>query len=101
MELEERGDVTEQIKATDIGLKYDGNKIKELKDSQNSFTWVSALFKKNDSEMSQIVTYDEELLNKCFNKLSCFNSSNIIKPQNASFKYTDDGYEIVDEVNGN
>ena len=101
LELEERGDVTEQIKAADIGLKYDDSKIKELKDSQNAFSWVVALFKKNDSEISQIVTYDEELLNKSFNKLSCFNSSNIIKPENASFKYTDDGYVIQDEVNGN
>jgi nitrogen regulatory protein PII len=100
LELEERGDVTEQIKAVDIGLKYDGNKIKELKDSQNASSWVAALFKKNDSEISQIVTYDEELLNKSFNKLSCLNSSNIIKPENASFKYTDDGYVIEDEVNG-
>ena len=47
------------------------------------------------------MTYDEELLNKSFNKLSCFNSSNIIKPQNASFEYAEDGYKIVDEVKGN
>jgi len=100
LDLEERGDITEQIKATDIGLKYDGDKIMELKDNQNPFAWVSALFKKNDSDMSQVVTYDEELLNKCFNELSCFNSNNISKPQNASFKYTSDDYEIVDEVPG-
>ena len=101
LELQERGDKTEQIKAIDIGLKYDGDKIKELKDNQNNITWISALFKKKDPVMSQIVTYDEEMLNKCFNNLSCFDSSNIIKPKNASFKYAEDGYEIVDEVNGN
>lgn len=101
LKLEERGDVTEQIKATDIGLKYDADKIKELKDNQNTSIWISALFKKKDPLMSQIVTYDEELLNKCFDNLSCFNSSNIIKPQNASLKYTEDGYEIIDEVYGN
>ena len=48
LELEERGDITEQIKATDIGLKYDGDKIKELKESQNSVPWVVALFKKKE-----------------------------------------------------
>lgn len=101
LELDERGDITEQIKSSDIGLQYDGNKIKELKDNQNNINWVSAIFKKKDPVMSQIVTYDEKLLKKCFDNLSCFNSSNAIKPQNASFKYTDDGYEIVDEVKGN
>src|SRR5471030_2870017 len=39
LDLEERGDITEQIKAADIGLKYDGDKIMELKDNQNPFAW--------------------------------------------------------------
>ncbi|AWK49632.1 peptidoglycan-binding protein [Clostridium beijerinckii] len=101
LELEERGDTTEQIKASDIGLKYDGDKIKELKESQNSFTWISALFNKNNSEMSQVLTYDEELLNQCFDNLSCLNSSEIINPKNASLKYTENGYEIINEIDGN
>ena len=101
LELEERQDIKEQIKAIDIGLKYDGNKIKELKDEQNSISWVSELFKKKDPVMSQVVTYDEELLNKSVDKLSCFDTSNKIEPQNASFNYAEDGYEIVDEVKGN
>ena len=101
LELEERGDITEQIKASDIGLKYDGDKIKELKESQNSSTWISALFNKNNSEMSQVLTYDEELLKQCFNNLSCLNSSEIINPKNASLKYTEDGYEIINEIDGN
>ena len=101
LELEERGDVKEQIKATDIGLKYDSNKIKQLKESQNASSWMVALFQKNDTEMSQIVNYDEELLKKYFNKLSCLDSSNTIKPQDASMEYAEDGYKIVDEVKGN
>lgn len=101
LELEERGDITEQIKASDIGLKYDGDKIKEFKESQNSSTWISALFNKNNSEMSQVLTYDEELLKQSFNNLSCLNSSEIINPKDASLKYTGDGYEIVDEIDGN
>lgn len=31
LELQEKGDEKEQIKGTDIGLKYDNEKIKELK----------------------------------------------------------------------
>lgn len=101
LELEERGDITEQIKSTDIGLKYEGDKIKQLKDDQNTISWVSVLFKKKESVMAQVVSYDEELLNKSFDNLSCFDISNKIEPKNASFNYTEDGYEIVDEVKGN
>lgn len=100
LELEERGDKTEQISANDIGLKYNSDKIKELKDNQNPFAWISTLFKKDDPEISQIVDFDEELLDKSLDKLSCFDKSNIVEPQNASFAYKDVSYEIIDEVNG-
>jgi len=33
-----------------------------LKDSQNSFTWIYALFNPKTSEISGLVTYDEKLL---------------------------------------
>ena len=92
----------EQIKATDIGLKYNAkDKIQVLKDSQNSFTWIHALFNPKASEIYDIVTYDEKLLKERFDKLSCFDSKKVIEPQNASFKYSDTGYVILNEVMGN
>ncbi|MBU3218075.1 L,D-transpeptidase/peptidoglycan binding protein [Clostridium estertheticum] len=100
--LKERNGVKEQIKATDIGFKYNANgKIQTLKDSQNSFMWIFSLFNSKDSELSGLVTYDEKLLKECFDKLSCFDNKSVIEPQNASFKYSDNGYTIVNEVNGN
>ena len=102
LELQERGNIKEQIRASDIGLEYNSEgKIEELKDKQNPFAWIIAIFDKNDSNVSEVVTYDEELLKECVDKLSCFDSSNIIEPQNPSFQYTDDGYMIVDEIYGN
>lgn len=102
LELEERGNVKEQIKAADIGLKYDGKgKSQSLKDEQNSSIWISSLFKSKESKMSKAVTYDEKLLKEQYDKLSCFNSNNIIQPKNASFTYSDSGYQVVKEVNGN
>ena len=101
LSLDERGNKTEEIKAADIGLKYDSSKIKELKDNQNPFTWISTLLKKNDSDIYQIVSYDDELLNKAIDKLNCVNNSEIEKPQNASFTYVDGSYQIVNEVLGN
>ena len=100
--LQERNGVKEQIKASDIDLKYNAKgKIQVLKDSQNSFMWISELAKPKASEIYGMVTYDEKLLKEHFNKLSCIDSKKIIEPQNANFKYSDNGYVIVKEVMGN
>jgi len=102
LELKERNGVKEQIKAVDIGLKYNAEgKIQVLKDSQNSFMWIHGLFNEKSSEINGMVTYDEKLLKEHFDELSCFDSKNLIEPQNASFKYLDTGYVIVNEVMGN
>lgn len=101
LSLKERGGKTEQIKAVDIGMKYDSDKeVGALKDRQNGFKWISAFFSKEDNAITLKLTYDKELLKKQFDKLSCFDSKNVIEPKNASIKYNDNGYVIVDEVNG-
>jgi len=102
LELKERGGVKEQIKAIDIGLKYNAKgKIQVLKDNQNSHSWIFALFNSKASEISGLYTYNEKLLKEHFNKLASLDSKKIIEPKNPSFKYSDNGYVIVEEVNGN
>ena len=102
LELKERGNTKEQIRASDIGLEYNSDdKVKELKDKQNPFEWIIALFNKKNSNIADVVTYDEGKLKECLDKLSCLDSSNIIEPQNPSFQYTDNGYIVLDEVCGN
>lgn len=102
LELKERGDNKEEIKGTDIGLKYNNNeKVQELKDAQNPFEWAIALFYKRDSKITDVVTYDENSLEESLDELTCFDSNNIMEPQNPSFKYINNGYTIVDEVYGN
>ncbi|MBW9173984.1 L,D-transpeptidase/peptidoglycan binding protein [Clostridium estertheticum] len=102
LELKERGGVNEQIKATDIRLKYNSNgKIQMLKDNKNSFGWFYEIFNKKNYEISGLVTYDEKLLKTHFDKLSAFDSNKIIEPQNANFKYSANSYVIVKEVMGN
>ena len=92
----------EQIKSSDIDLKYNAkSKIQALKDSQNSFTWINALFNPKASEIYGVVSYDQKLLKEQFDKLSCFNIKKLVEPQNASFKYLDGGYVIENEVMGN
>ncbi|ERI93759.1 ErfK/YbiS/YcfS/YnhG [Clostridiales bacterium oral taxon 876 str. F0540] len=101
LELKERGNKQEQIKAEDIGLKYSSEeKIKELKDSQKPIKWISAFFNKKNNEINLGIIFDKDMLQKKIDKLSCFQNSNIIEPKNASLKYTDNSYVIVDEVLG-
>lgn len=102
LNLKERGGKSEQIRAVDIGLKYNsGGQYKNFKDRQNPFKWILALFNTEDSKMTDGVSYDTKLLKERVEKLSCFNSSNITEPKNPSFKYTDKGYVIENEINGN
>lgn len=100
--LKERGGKNEQITADEIDLRYDsGGEFEDSKEEQDPFQWVSACFNTEDSEIVEEVKFDMKLLQEKVDKLSCFDSRNIIEPKNPSFKYTKNGYEIVDEVNGN
>ena len=74
--LEELGGVKEKISGSDIGLKY-------------------------NSETSKGITYDDGLLQKQINKLSCLDSSKVFKSQNATLFYQNGGYVISREVYGN
>lgn len=100
--LEEKGNIIEEISGDDICLEYNSNgKVKELKDKQNPFAWVRGIFDKKDFEVENVVTYDEKMLKEVFEKLNCFDSSNIEEPQNPRFEYTDNGYIVTEEINGN
>lgn len=102
LELEGRDGTKEQIQGKDIDLKYNlDTKIKELKDTQNGFEWIYKILMPKDFKISDVVTYDKELLEKQFDNLSYFDTTNIIEPKNPNFEYTDNGYVIVEEVYGN
>ncbi len=102
LNLKERDGKSEQIRGSDIGIKYNsGGEYKSFKDKQNPFNWVLAAFNSEDSKMTDELSYDTKLLKERVDKLSCFQTNNIIEPKNPSFKYTDKGYIIVNEVNGN
>ncbi|EKQ55525.1 MULTISPECIES: L,D-transpeptidase family protein [unclassified Clostridium] len=102
LDLEGRDNMNEQIKGSEIELKYNlGTKIKELKDSQNPLGWFLVIFKPQKYKVSEIVSYNEKLLKDRFDKFSYFDKKKIVEPQNPSLKYTDNGYSIIDEVYGN
>jgi L,D-transpeptidase catalytic domain/Putative peptidoglycan binding domain len=100
--LELRDGIKEEIRAVDIGLKYNAHdKVKEIKDNQNPYKWIYGLFNKTDSQLSKITSYDEKLLKEHLDKLSFFDTNKIIEPKNPSFQYTNKGYEIIKQVDGN
>ncbi|MGL4569512.1 MAG: peptidoglycan binding domain-containing protein [Clostridium sp.] len=102
LELVGRDNVNSKITASDINLKYNPNgKIEGLKDSQNPFGWISSIFKKYTYEAPGVISYNKEKLEEYFNSLPYFDKDTLVKPKNASFKYTTSGYEIVPEVYGN
>jgi hypothetical protein len=104
LNIKGRGGINEQIAGEEIGLKYDVNgEFKGFKDKQNPYKWISAVFNTKDSKMTAGIKYDKNLLKEQVDMLSFFDSSKLIEPENASYKYTDtdNGYVIVDEVIGN
>lgn len=74
--LEERGGIIEEIHGSDIGLNY-------------------------SEDNPKVISYDENLLNQCLNKLSCFDNNKIIQPQNAKLEYNNNSYVLTKEIYGN
>lgn len=102
LELDERGNVKEQIKGSDIGLKYkvEGG-IQSLKQEQNKSSWFISLFNHKALNNENVFICDENLFKASFAKLSCTDSKKIIEPKNASLSYSENKYKIVKEVIGN
>jgi lipoprotein-anchoring transpeptidase ErfK/SrfK len=100
--LKERGGKTEQINAGDIGLKYSSDKeFINIKNRQNPYKWISGCLKSKDAKFTIDYDFNKNLLKEGIDKLSCFDSSKVIEPQNPSFKYVGNSFNIIDEVLGN
>lgn len=101
LKLKKQENKSEQIKASDMGLKYDlDEELEKFKDSQNPFKWISAFFTAKNSKITIEPSYDKKLLKEALDRLDCFDSRNIIEPKNPSFKYVNNNYVIVDEILG-
>lgn len=100
LQLIER-DGIEEITGEDIGLNYsEKNSISKVYDMQSSFKWINGLLKKQKYYIEDLFTYNKENLENKINGLNCLNKS-IIEPKNASFKYLNGSYEMIEEVYGN
>lgn len=92
---------TEQIKASEIDLKYDA--YEEPKSTTGKIRFRrAAQYTYTDASGATIgISFDENLLREAIDKLPFFHYDNIIESKNAGFKYTEEGYVIIDEVYGN
>ncbi|MEG2288756.1 MAG: peptidoglycan binding domain-containing protein [Clostridium sp.] len=102
LELRLRDGNKDIINGSDIGFKFNlTDEVKTLKDGQNPFGWAYGIFNNQKFKLTNKVKYDEELLRKSFEGLACFESKNIVQPENAKLEYINNEYVILDEVKGN
>jgi lipoprotein-anchoring transpeptidase ErfK/SrfK len=102
LSIKERSGKIEQIKGNDINLRYcSDDEFYKFKERQKSFRWFFELFSQKNSKTTVGQLWDEKLLKKRIDGLSCFDDRNIIEPKNPSFQYLGSSYIILDEAPGN
>lgn len=102
LNIKERNGKIETIKAQDINEKYTSiNNYQKFKNEQSPYNWIIGIFNKKNSQMTDEISYDSNLLKEKIDKLSCVSGSSVIEPKNPSFKYTSKGYVVMSEIMGN
>lgn len=102
LELRERQGQLELIKGSDIELVYQMSKgITEAKENQNPWSWPWHIFEATHLEVTKEISYNPQLLQDKVNTLTCLTDQYIRKPVDASIKYIDGSYQIVEGDKGN
>ncbi len=102
--IEERDNVTETIKGSDISLAAEFNgEVEEILSKQSAFGWIIGAFKKSEIECDTVVSYDREAFSNALVALNAMNEDYITDPVNATVSeyVKGEGYSIVPEVYGN
>lgn len=101
LQLIERNGEIEDIIGEDIGMQYnEKSSSSNIYYRKNSFKWIISLFKDQKYYVDDLYIYSKDNLDNKINELNCLNKG-IIEPQNVSFKYSNDSYEVIEEVYGN
>ena len=100
--IEGRNNATEEIVGADIDVSYDFSEdINEILNNQNEFMWIKSIFKKNENNITDGISYDEIKLKQVIGNLECIDESIIQPPVNAYIIYSEGEYEIMKEDKGN
>lgn len=104
LEIIGKDGVTDTISADDIGLSflYD-EAIREVREKENPFLWITAFFKGYDFELHNVVKFDEALFDEVVDNLVFYEPENIKKAKNAYIGDYDEnagGFAIIAEETG-
>lgn len=100
--LQERNGEDETISGSDIDMntEFDGAIEKVLR-QQNGFAWPMILFKPASYTIDTMIVYDESKLTKLVDELKCMDETKWTESADAAIgAYTEDGYEVIDEIYG-
>lgn len=96
-----RNNGQESITAAQAGLAYiPDDSVKNLLLEQDRYKWFLAFNQKQKYEMTVRTTYDKEKTNEAVVSLKCMQGQNTVQPADAYIQETENGYEIVPEVEG-
>ena len=94
--------LSDVISGEDIGLEYNlDNRLEEIKRLQNPLVWFLGIFNYSKYYIEDCVKFDEAKLNEKINSLQVVDENNMVKPKNATFKYENNKYTIINEDDGN
>ncbi len=102
--LEERNDLTEQIKGSDFDMVYVLNgDLRDVKGNQNGFLWPYCIFADSEETVPSSIEFDAGKFDDVLNGLTGMQKDYMKKPVNAKISvYLPErkAYEIVPEDNG-
>ncbi len=92
---------TQVIRGLDGDIKISfAEGFTKIKKKQNPFLWLFYGFNAYQYEINTDVTYDKDKLDAFILALSCLEEENIVQPENATLKFEEDKFVIVDAVDG-
>lgn len=91
-----------QIIGPDIDYVYvAGTEIGDILQEQENYKWLSNRSGIKEKDLNVAATFDAGKLAAAVENLGCFSKDYIIKPKDAYLQETEDGYELVEAVEGN
>lgn len=96
-----RNDVTAAIPASEVSLSLSfDDTLERLLSAQPSMEWPAALFSSTTLSMSNTAVYDSSALEQVVDTLPFFDPENEEAPEDATYAFSGDSYQIVPETAG-
>ncbi len=96
-----RGDVTAAIPASEVSLSLSfDDTLERLLSAQSPMEWPAALFSSTTLSMSNTAVYDSSALEQVVDTLPFFDPENKEAPEDATYAFSGDSYQIVPETAG-